>query len=578
MPDKPVLIFDGKCGFCSMWIEYWKQLPGDAVDYAASQDVGHEYPQIASDEFKKSVQLVLPNGEVFNGAEAVFRTLHWEAWYEKVPGVAAVTEWAYRLIAAHRDVFYWVTVVLFGRKPRPLRYEAVERLFRKILAIIWLVAFLSLAVQVSGLIGSHGILPAGVYLDRVRQYVPNAPWLAAPTVFWWNSSDGAIQGACIAGMVCASCAFYGVFWRGALFGAFALYLSLMNVSQEFLSYQWDILLLETGFLAIFLGYSRVVVWLFRWLLFRLMFLSGAVKLLSGDSTWRDLTALTVHYQTQPLPTPFAWYAHQAPLWFQKLSCGVVFFVELIIPFLVLGPRRFRAAALPFLVGLQVLIMLTGNYAFFNWLALALCMFLIDDSRLPRVQSTFVPGRARRAVAWSMTILIGVLSTSLFVQAVTGRLPAATRGLVGLAAPFGLSSSYGLFATMTTRRPEIVIEGSNDGTTWQEYEFRYKPGRLDRAPPWVAPHQPRLDWQMWFAALGSYRENGWFINTLARFLQGSPEVLALIEKNPFPNKPPKYIRAQLYEYRFTSGKDKNWWQRTPLGMYVPAISMEDLEAR
>ena len=173
------------------------------------------------------------------------------------------------------------------------------------------------------------------------EYVPNAAWLAAPTVFWLNSSDSAIQGACIAGMICALLAFFGVFWRGALFGAFVLYLSLMNVSQEFLSYQWDILLLETGFLAIFLGYSRAIVWLFRWLLFRLMFLSGAVKLLSGDETWRNLTALMVHYQTQPIPTPLAWYAHQAPAWFQKLSCAVVFFVELAIPFLVLGPRRFR---------------------------------------------------------------------------------------------------------------------------------------------------------------------------------------------------------------------------------------------
>jgi predicted DCC family thiol-disulfide oxidoreductase YuxK len=578
MAEKPTLIFDGKCGFCRIWIEYWKELTGDTVDYAASQDVGRDYPQIDPDEFKRSVQLVLPSGEVLNGAEAVFRTLRLENVYDKVPGAAPVTEWVYRIIAAHRDVFYWLTVLMFGRTVRPLKYDAVERLFRKALAVIWFIAFASFAVQAMGLIGSRGIMPAGVYLARVREYVPNAAWLAAPTVFWLNSSDSAIQGACFTGMICALLAFFGVFWRGALFGAFALYLSLMNVSQEFLSYQWDILLLETGFLAVFLGYSRAIVWLFRWLLFRLMFLSGAVKLLSGDETWRNLTALMVHYQTQPIPTPLAWYAHQAPAWFQKLSCAVVFFVELAIPILVLGPRRFRTFALPFLIGLQVLILLTGNYAFFNWLAIALCIFLIDDSWLPSVKSKSVAGRAHRAVAWSMTILIGVLSGSLFYQALTGRLPAATRSLVGLATPFGLSSSYGLFATMTTRRPEIVIEGSSDGTTWLAYEFRYKPGRPDRAPPWVAPHQPRLDWQMWFAALGTYRENGWFVNTLARLLQGSPEVLALIERNPFPDKPPRYIRAQLYDYRFTEGKDRNWWTRTPVGMYVPAISLENLEAR
>ena len=260
-----------------------------------------------------------------------------------------------------------------------------------------------------------------------------------------------------------------------------LYLSLVNVSQEFLSYQWDILLLETGFLAIFLGYSRVIVWLFRWLLFRLMFLSGAVKLLSGDATWRNLTALTVHYQTQPIPTPLAWYAHQAPIWFQKLSCGLVFFVELAIPILVLGPRKFRLFALPFLVGLQVLILLTGNYAFFNWIAIALCIFLIDDSWLPKMQSTFVPGRVRQTVAWSMTILIAIAQhISLHASPLRVACPLPLAGLVGLAMPFGLTSSYGLFANMTTRRPEIVVEGSNDGENWLAYEFRYKPGRLDRA--------------------------------------------------------------------------------------------------
>ena len=461
MSGKPTLIFDGTCGFCRIWIEYWKLLTGDAIDYAPSQEVAQNYPQIAPEAFKRSVQLVLPDGEVFSGAEAVFRTLGLTSLYQKVPGVAPITEVAYRLIAAHRDVFYWVTVLMFGRTVRPLKYDAVAQLFRRVLAVIWFIAFASFAVQAIGLIGSNGILPASVYLARVRQYVPAGAWFSAPTMFWFNSSDGAIQGACIAGMICALLAFFGVFWRAAFFGAFVLYLSLVNVSQEFLSYQWDILLLETGFLAIFLGYSRVIVWLFRWLLFRLMFLSGAVKLLSGDATWRNLTALTVHYQTQPIPTPFAWYAHQAPIWFQKLSCGLVFFVELAIPILVLGPRRFRLFALPFLVGLQVLILLTGNYAFFNWLAIALCIFLIDDGWLPKVQSTFVPGRVRHTVAWSMTILIALLSGSLFMQSITGSLPLATRGLVGLATPFGLTSSYGLFASMTTSGPR---SWSKDRTT------------------------------------------------------------------------------------------------------------------
>jgi lipase maturation factor 1 len=221
----------------------------------------------------------------------------------------------------------------------------------------------------------------------------------------------------------------------------------------------------------------------------------------------------------------------------------------------------------------------------------LCLFLMDDSLLSRMlpaswmraatrdQTRWIPLRTRRTVAWAVTILIAVLSGSLFVQTLTGHSPAVTRSLVSFAAPFGVTSSYGLFATMTTKRPEIVIEGSNDGTNWLEYEFKYKPGRLDRPPPWVAPHQPRLDWQMWFAALGTYQENVWFVNLLARLLQGRHEVLALIQTNPFHDRPPRFIRARLYEYRFTDRANRretgNWWIRTPVGLYVPPVTLEDL---
>ncbi|HYP08251.1 MAG TPA: lipase maturation factor family protein, partial [Bryobacteraceae bacterium] len=355
-----------------------------------------------------------------------------------------------------------------------------------------------------------------------------------------------------------------------------LYLSIVNVGQDFYSFQWDMLLLETGLLAVLLGYSSVIVWMFRWLLFRLMFLSGAVKLLSGDATWSSLGALSVHYQTQPIPTPLAWYAHQLPASLQRASTGIVLFIELIIPFLVLGPRRLRIFAALWLIGLQVLIMLTGNYAFFNWLTLALCLFLFDDMSLRR----FFPSREfaremlRPAIAWTATAIIAVLSLGWMWQTFTGRPP----GVLAYTAPFGITSSYGLFATMTTRRGEIVVEGSNDGELWQEYEFPYKPGRLDRRPPWVAPHQPRLDWQMWFAALSYYQQNGWFVNLAARLLQGSPPVVALLERNPFPSAPPKYIRAQMYEYTFTRRGEKQWWSRRLLGPYLPAISLDSFQRR
>ena len=582
---KPILIFDGKCSFCRIWIDYWKHLTDDAVEYAPSQEVGTQYPQIPPDGFKRSVQLVLPTGEFYAGADAVFRTLaydpsrRWPFWmYRHVPGVAAVTEALYRFIAAHRNFAYRVTVLFFGRKLEPPTYRLVEWLFGSTLAIIFLIGFVSFGVQSLGLIGSQGIRPVASYLQRAHEYLGWKAFLMVPTLFWWNSSDTAIQVVSITGALCAVAALFGFWRRTAFLAAWLLYLSLFSGSQEFLSFQWDILLLETGFLALFLGFSQVVVWMFRWLLFRLMFLSGAVKLLSGDPTWSTLQALSVHFQTQPIPTPLAWYAHQLPGSVQRVSTGAVFFIELLIPFCVLGPRRVRLFAAPWLIGLQVLILLTGNYAFFNWLTLALCLFLFDDASLRKLfpKRDFKPQPNHRRVAWAVAAIIGVLSASHMWQTFTGRIPPGMQTVMAYTSPFAITSSYGLFATMTTRRGEIVLEGSTDGETWQEYEFRYKPGRLDRRPPWVAPHQPRVDWQMWFAALGVYQQNGWFVNMVARLLQGSPAVTALFERNPFPNAPPKYIRARLYEYTFITWGDRKWWDRRLLGPYLPPVSLESFQ--
>jgi hypothetical protein len=245
-----------------------------------------------------------------------------------------------------------------------------------------------------------------------------------------------------------------------------------------------------------------------------------------------------------------------------------------------------------LIGLQLLILLTGNYAFFNWLSLALCLFLFDDAQLHRwfhgrwsnwftsIRRSFLPQRLRRAITGAFAVIIVCLSTLFFLQTVRAQwLPSAARSLISTAAPFGITSSYGLFANMTTTRPEIIIEGSTDGITWQPYEFKYKPGQLDRRPPWVAPHQPRLDWQMWFAALGSYQENVWFLNLLARLLQAEPVVLAQLARSPFGNARPVLVRATVFEYKFTDrstrNKTGNWWSRTQLGTYVPPVTLQDL---
>jgi hypothetical protein len=295
-----------------------------------------------------------------------------------------------------------------------------------------------------------------------------------------------------------------------------------------------------------------------------MFFSGAVKLLSGDPTWRNFTALGYHYYTQPLPTPLAWYMEQFPAWFQKASVCIVFLVELLVPFLFFAPRRIRHAAGWLTMALQAMILLTGNYTFFNFLTIALCMWLFIE---PDPQC-----RASRRVSYPLAALIGALSGLVCLQLFSVPLPPAGDTILRAADPLRIVNSYGLFAVMTTTRPEIVVEGSNDGVNWQAYEFPFKPGNIYRAPPIVAPYQPRLDWQMWFAALGTYRENRWFVNFALRVLQGEPSVLRLLSYNPFPKAPPKYVRARTYLYTFTHSGERAWWAREESGMYLPAVSL------
>jgi hypothetical protein len=456
------------------------------------------------------------------------------------------------------------------------------------LGAIYLAAFASFGVQATGLIGSRGILPAGEFLGAVHESLGAAAYWSVPTLLWLNKSDASLRTVWIVGVGLALLLLLGVNARILRVALFALYLSLDTAGQIFMSYQWDALLLEAGFLAVFLGTEVVIVKLFRWLLCRLMFLSGAVKLLSGDPAWRHLAALPVHYQTQPLPTPLAWYFYQLPAWFHRISVGFVFFVELVVPLFVLAPRRIRLFAGLAITLLQLLIFLTGNYAFFNPLTITLCLFVLDDATLDHALPKRLLARIRshahfaRGPVWWRTLcgLVAVFvlfaSGFLMVGELSGRHWAPAESVIRAVGPFEIVNSYGLFAVMTTTRPEIIIEGSNDGTIWLPYEFRYKPGDLTRAPIWVQPHQPRLDWQMWFAALGNYQTDPWILNFLTRLLEGQPEVLNLMRHNPFPGAPPRYVRAMVYDYRFTTPAEKrasgDWWKRDVKQMYVPPVSL------
>ena len=568
--SKPLLIFDGRCGFCRIWIDYFRKLTGDRVEYAASQDVGEQYPQIPKEQFSKSVQFVRPDGSVERGARAVLATLGLEKLYI-FPGLL---EWKYRLIAGHRDFFYHLTKWTFGTRIEPARFALTQWIFVRLLAVIYAIAFGSLSVQVKGLLGANGILPVSEYLKAVTEAAPALRFYYVPSIFWINASDGALEGVCYAGIGIAALVLVGIFERAGLAVLFVLYLSLSAVGQDFLSFQWDSLLIETGFLAIFLGPSRIVVWLYRWLLFRLMFMSGAVKLLSHDPTWRGFTALSYHYWTQPLPNRISWYMAQLPLSFQKMSTAWTLVVELGVPFLIFAPRRLRILGAWCLLLLQTLIFLTGNYTFFNLLAVGLCLFLFDDRDFDWLRKR--PAQKAVKYRWAYAVL-AVVIVAIGLARMFETFSGQAVGIVKYTAPFQIVNSYGLFAAMTVERPEIVIEGSMDGENWVPYSFRYKAGDPARAPRWIEPFQPRLDWQMWFAALGNYRENTWFVNFVVRLLQGSAEVKGLLEADPFGGKSPRYIRALLYDYSFTDFEERrktgNWWRRSEKGLYLPAIGLK-----
>jgi predicted DCC family thiol-disulfide oxidoreductase YuxK len=594
-PRRPLVIFDGDCAFCRACIDYGKELTKDSVDYAPYQEVADQFPRIRREEFASAVKLVLPTGEVRSGAEAVFSALAnvsgygWMQWaHEYLPGVALASEAGYGVVANHRNAAYRVTKFLWGLPLHPETFRAASWLFLRLLGLIYLIAFLSFGVQAKGLIGSHGILPVTDFLRAVREYYGAARFWNVPTVLWLGSSDAALRALWMAGACLSALLLAGMQRRWIRIALFVFYLSLDVSGQVFMTYQWDALLLEAGFLAIFLGSSPSIIRLFRWLLFRLMFLSGAVKLLSRDISWRGFTAFPVHYETQPLPTPVAWYFYQAPQWFQRFSVGFVFFVELLIPFLVLAPRRLRIIAAWFIILLQLLIALTGNYAFFNLMTIALCVFLLDDMQwarllpstaLKRITSWYresAPAAWRRRTLAAMAAVILVVSGYQMAREFSGLRWTPLESIAAAISPFEIINNYGLFAVMTTTRPEIIVEGSNDGQNWLAYEFKYKMGNPARRPPWVAPHQPRLDWQMWFAALGNYRSDPWILQFMLQLLQGSQDVLGLMQGDPFHGTPPRYVRATTYLYRFTTPAERKatgaWWKREEQGVYVPPVSL------
>lgn len=597
---RPLLVYDGACGFCKKWIARWRQLTGPSVDYAASGDVAADFPSIPQEDFDRAVQLIRPDGSRAEGAEAVLeitaphsipaRIGH--AAFNRFGLVRGLMQRAYGFVASHRPLFSAATSLLWGSDVGRPTWSAGTSLFLRLLAVVNIIAIASWWHQSAGLVGAGGILPAGAYFDAMESRFGPSGILFAPSLLWFDASPTTAGLLCLLGIAAALGAIAGLAMPLCFLTLWAVQLSLIVAGQVFYNFQWDALLVETNLIAVLLspwrlrpswslpsppGAARLLGVL---LLFRLMFASGVVKLSSGDPTWADLSALGHHFLTQPLPNPLAWFADKLPPEPLKAACAGMFVIELAVPFAFFLPRRPRHLAAFATIALQAGIALTGNYAYFNILTAALCLLLLDDSLWPARRHR-TPAPARFPPRWILLPVCGLLALLATVPLAGAfrAMPPILRPLAELhrlVAPFRSVNGYGLFAVMTTSRPEIIVQGSNDGIEWRTYAFRHKPGATDRPPTVIAPHQPRLDWQMWFAALGSMEANPWFQSFLLALLEGRPDVLSLLQTNPFPEGPPRLIRAQLDNYAFTTADERaasgDWWRAEPAAIYCPPASI------
>lgn len=470
-------------------------------------------------------------------------------------------------------------------------YELISTLFIRLLALMFLFAFSSLSVQIIGLAGSDGILPLSYTLQSKLEYWGHTAWWHMPTLFWFNASDTALVSLAYAGCFASVLLFFNISPRLSLSIILIFYLSLYHAGQIFMNFQWDILLLESGFLALFLTkHSRYVIWLFRWLLFRLRFLSGISKIVSQDPTWLGLSAVTLYFEVQPLPNPLSWYAHQLPSWLLITAAAITLFIEIIVPFMMFLSRRYRFIAAWLTITMQLLILLTSNHNWFNFLTLALCLFLFDDKAIRKVlPEAVITWLLRKPLPFNkpgliyhsgIPILAGCIllisSVQIYEMISSNRADGWIGHVMKSIKPLAIVNKYHVFPTMRGERYELLIYGSMDGQQWREYRFKFKPGEPHKMPELVIPHHPRLDWLMWFVTLNSHFMP-FFESFLDALLDGSPAVNALLLKNPFPDQPPNVIRVDLYRYQFTDPQTRletgQWWQREYLGLFPPLPFIE-----
>jgi hypothetical protein len=494
-------------------------------------------------------------------------------------------------------------------------YRLTRFVMLRLLGFVYTIAFLVAINQLVPLMGQHGLTPASHYLEAVQRHFGSraSAALHVPTLFWFGISDHALLLLSSIGFGLSLLVLAGYANAIIMTALWALYMSIVHIGQIWYGYGWETQTLETGFLAIFLcplldprPFAKappplLVIWLFRWLAFRIMIGAGLIKL-RGDQCWRDLTCLYYHYETQPIPNPVSRYLHFAPWWFHKLGTGWNHFVELIVPWFSFGPRRVRHVAGVLLVTFQMFLIISGNLSFLNYLTIIPCLAAFDDTFwrwiLPK---TFVrrcdaaSSNASRPPAdgsmpsyrlqtagprlqFAISIIVMTLVAFLSIAPVTN-LVSDAQMMNASFDPLDLVNTYGAFGAVGKERFEIVFEGTDDAsitaeTKWKEYDFKAKPGDPSRAPPFVAPYQPRVDWQIWFAAMGSPEEYPWTLHFIWRLLHNDPGTLSLIATNPFPNAPPHYIRARLYRYSFSAPGERVWWHRDLIGEWLPALSADE----
>ncbi len=467
-------------------------------------------------------------------------------------------------------------------------YRLISALFLRLLSVIYFIAFFSIAIQIKGLVGEQGILPLSPWLDTLLMDWGWSAFIYFPTIFWLDQSDLFLQSVAWAGCGLSILLFMNLWPRLSMSLLFLFYLSLVIAGQTFMSFQWDGLLLEAGFLSIFLRPdSKVMIFLFRWLLFRLRFMSGISKLVMNDPSWLGMTALLYYFETQPLPHAGAWYFHNLPEIVLIAATVAVLIIEILLPLMMFMPRRYRFFAAWVTLGLQLLILLSSNHNWFNLLSMILCLFLFDDKAVARVlpqgvqrfllrgwdtrvqRPVTVLSNGFKKVLAAVVVTAGLLNI-LRMSAVTD-LGTASNEALDVLQQWHVVNSYHVFPTMTQRQLELKIEGSIDGREWCEYEFVYRPNALDKRPEVIIPHQPRLDWMMWFVTLHP-RFIPWFDQFLTALLENAPGATSLLKSNPFAEQPPQMLRVKVWHYQFTTPQEReesgNWWKRSDLGLFTP----------